>query len=57
MLELIYHGDHIRCRLAVHGNDDFIVKMPNSSATAALTVGAATTVGWRTEDCRALDAA
>ena len=40
VLELIYHGDHIRCRLAVHGNDDFIVKMPNSRLDRALTVGA-----------------
>ena len=37
MLELIYHGDHIRCRLAVHGNDDFIVKVPNSRANPTLT--------------------
>ena len=57
VLELIYHGDHIRCRLQVHGNDDFIVKVPNSRANPTLQVGAATTVGWRTEDCRALDAA
>ena len=57
VLELIYHGDHIRCRLVVHGNGDFIVKVPNSKANATLKVGAGTTVGWRTDDCRALDAA
>ena len=31
VLELIYLGDHIRCPAArSHGNDDFIVKVPNS---------------------------
>jgi putative spermidine/putrescine transport system ATP-binding protein len=57
VVELIYHGDHIRCRMAVDGNDEFIVKMPNSHAHAVLSVGAETNVGWATEDCRALDAA
>jgi len=28
--ELIYLGDHIRTRVSVCGNDDFIVKVPNS---------------------------
>ncbi|MCB1354268.1 MAG: ABC transporter ATP-binding protein [Rhodobacteraceae bacterium] len=55
--ELIYLGDHIRCRMNVAGRDDFIVKIPNSSAHAALRVGVETNVGWLTEDCRALDAA
>ena len=31
VLELIYHGDHIRCRMEVHGNRDFIVKVPNAA--------------------------
>ena len=29
--ELIYLGDHIRCRMTVAGNDDFIVKVPNTA--------------------------
>ena len=54
--ELIYLGDHIRCRLNVHGNDDFIVKLPNSGiASQELSVGQRTTISWRTEDARALD--
>jgi putative spermidine/putrescine transport system ATP-binding protein len=53
--ELIYLGDHIRCRMEVSGHDDFIVKVPNSHAHAALKVGEETPVGWVTEDCRALD--
>jgi len=57
VVELIYLGDHIRCRMEVAGHDDFIVKVPNSHAHAALKVGEETRVGWHTDDCRALDAA
>ena len=28
--ELIYLGDHVRSRLRLLGNDEFIVKVPNS---------------------------
>lgn len=55
--ELIYLGDHIRCRMDVAGNDEFIVKVPNSSGHKHLSVGETATVSWQTEDCRALDAA
>ncbi len=55
VLELIYLGDHIRCRLDVLGNKDFIVKMPNASEHATLRVGETTQVSWLSEDCRALD--
>ena len=55
--ELIYLGDHIRCRMSVLGHDDFIVKVPNTADHARLAEGETTTVGWLTEDCRALDAA
>jgi putative spermidine/putrescine transport system ATP-binding protein len=56
VVELIYLGDHIRCRMEVADNDQFIVKIPNSHAHAALKVGVVTPVGWETDDCRALDA-
>ncbi|MEM7544377.1 MAG: ABC transporter ATP-binding protein [Pseudomonadota bacterium] len=56
VMELIYLGDHIRCRLSVAGNDDFIVKVPNAAGHKHLTAGEDTTVSWMTEDCRALDA-
>ena len=55
VVELIYLGDHIRCRMEVGDSDEFIVKVPNSHAHAALKVGEVTPVGWVTEDCRALD--
>ncbi len=54
--ELIYLGDHIRCRMAVSGHDDFIVKVPNAAGHKHLVVGEQTTVSWSVEDCRALDA-
>ena len=53
--ELIYLGDHIRCRMKVESNDNFIVKVPNAEGYQKLSVGQSTTVGWGIEDCRALD--
>ena len=55
--ELIYLGDHIRCRMSLMGLSDFIVKVPNTAGQTPLAEGETATVGWRTEDCRALDAA
>ena len=54
--ELIYLGDHIRCRMEVAGNPEFIVKVPNAAGHTQLQVGSTATVSWMTEDCRALDA-
>ncbi len=53
--ELIYLGDHIRCRMNVAGDDQFIVKVPNTSGQLGLEIGAALKIGWRNDDCRALD--
>jgi putative spermidine/putrescine transport system ATP-binding protein len=53
--ELIYLGDHIRARLALCGQEEFIVKVPNSSTHSHLVEGETTTVGWQSSDCRALD--
>ena len=55
--ELIYLGDHIRVRMEVLGNNDFVVKVPNSSAHATLKVGETANLAWAADDCRALDAA
>jgi putative spermidine/putrescine transport system ATP-binding protein len=54
--ELIYLGDHIRARLELCGQDEFIVKVPNSSHHTQLKEGETVKVGWQVEDCRALDA-
>jgi putative spermidine/putrescine transport system ATP-binding protein len=56
VLELIYLGDHIRCRLDVHGNDEFVVKVPNSAGHEHLSVGEVAKINWAPEDARALDA-
>jgi putative spermidine/putrescine transport system ATP-binding protein len=53
--ELIYLGDHVRARLDVAGQTDFIVKIPNTSGTDVINRGEAVTVGWMAQDCRALD--
>ena len=53
--ELIYLGDHIRVRMDVCGNDEFVLKMPNDSHARRLKVGERVNVGWVKEDCRALD--
>ncbi len=53
--ELIYLGDHIRTRMNVCGHNEFIVKIPNSTAHDQLREGETVKVGWKMEDCRALD--
>ena len=55
VLELIYLGDHIRSRMEVHGDSDFIVKVANAAKVDHLKVGETTQVGWAADDCRALD--
>jgi len=54
--ELIYLGDHIRTRLALCGQEDFIVKVQNAARHSHLSEGETVQVGWHVEDCRALDA-
>ena len=53
--ELIYLGDHLRTRINVCGNDDFIVKVPNAAGRLKISKGEKVNVGWTFEDCRALD--
>ncbi len=55
--ELIYHGDHTRVRLEVCGSREFLVKLPHVHGRPAIAQGDAITIGWRSADCRALDAA
>ena len=53
--EVIYHGDHTRVRLDLLGNKDFILKIQNSSARMDIKPGNELTIGWNSQDCRALD--
>ncbi|MGB1236621.1 MAG: ABC transporter ATP-binding protein [Pseudomonadales bacterium] len=54
--ELIYHGDHTRTRVSVAGTEDFVIKVPNTHNQQHMTKGESITIGWQTDDCRALDA-
>ncbi|HUR43344.1 MAG TPA: ABC transporter ATP-binding protein, partial [Aestuariivirga sp.] len=49
--ELIYLGDHVRTRLTVAGQPDFIVKIPNTTERPALEKGMKVKVGFAAEDC------
>jgi putative spermidine/putrescine transport system ATP-binding protein len=53
--ELIYLGDHVRARMAVLGEAEFVVKVGVTNLGRVLTPGAEVQVGWSSRDCRALD--
>ncbi len=53
--ELIYLGDHIRVRVSLGGNDEFVVKVPNATGERRIKRGEKLKLGWSKEDCRALD--
>jgi len=53
--EVIYHGDHTRVRINILGNNQFILKVPNSSANMDIKLGKDIKIGWNSEDARALD--
>ena len=48
-------GDHIRVRMNVADNDEFIVKVRNHGDLSSLAEGAKRKIGWMSEDCKALD--
>ena len=56
VLETIYHGDHLRVRLALLGHEDFVVKLANRQDQMRLAPGQKVKVSWAATDCRALDA-
>jgi len=51
--ELIYHGDHIRLRVATCGCTDIRIKVPAHTGVTPAP-GGEIAIGWRQEDCRAL---
>jgi len=55
LMEKIYLGDHVRFRFQLLGSDEFVVKVPNSGRYAGMNLNDDIAVGWRTEDCHALD--
>ncbi|MFN3144788.1 MAG: ABC transporter ATP-binding protein [Paracoccaceae bacterium] len=56
VLEFIYMGDIYRTRLRVAGRDDFIIKTRNAPDQRRMQPGEKIEIGWRPQDCRALDA-
>ncbi len=56
IVDLIYHGDHLRTRLDLLGQNDFVVKTPNTSDTRNMVIGQTIKVGWKSVDCHALEA-
>lgn len=54
--EVIYMGDHLRTRINVAGNREFVVKTPNASGVRPHKRNDRIRVGWKIDDCRALDA-
>ena len=55
--DISFLGDHLRVRLEVCGNADFIAKIPNIVGHGGILPGDTVRIGWGTLDCRALDAA
>jgi putative spermidine/putrescine transport system ATP-binding protein len=51
--EIIYLGDHVRARVALPGNEQFMVKRPISEAHLLPSIGTAVDVTWAPEHCRA----
>ncbi|ETF04524.1 spermidine/putrescine ABC transporter ATP-binding protein [Advenella kashmirensis W13003] len=53
--EVIYLGDHVRVRLAINGDPDFVVKQPVSQLRRNIAVGETVELGWNHEFVRLLD--
>jgi putative spermidine/putrescine transport system ATP-binding protein len=51
--EVIYLGDHVRLRVDLSGNGEFMVKRPISETHALPAVGDAVALAWAPEHCRA----
>jgi putative spermidine/putrescine transport system ATP-binding protein len=52
--ELVYCGDHHRVHLKLGHGDDIIVKVPNTQHHDLPSLGSATAVAWRHDDCKIL---
>ncbi len=55
VVQSVYVGDHIRLVARAAGGIDFVIKLVNTPSLPALSPGAAIRLGWRSEDCLALD--
>jgi putative spermidine/putrescine transport system ATP-binding protein len=53
--DITYLGDHLRLRVLAFGDRELVTKLPNASSKRAVAVGDSIRIGWRAEDCHALD--
>ena len=54
--DISFLGDHLRVRLDVCGNTEFIAKIPNIVGHGGILPGDRVRIGWGALDCRALEA-
>ena len=52
--DILFIGDHLRLRLNLCGNPNFVVKIQNVIGHSAVLAGDRVRVGWSVMDCRAL---
>ena len=52
---MVFMGDYFRTELDIGADRNFVVKVPNSFDVRPPTIGDLVRIGWRAEDCRALD--
>lgn len=52
--DILFIGDHLRLRLNLCGNRNFVVKIQNIAGHSAVLEGDRVRVGWSVMDCRAL---
>ena len=52
--DILFVGDHLRMRVKVCGNSNFIIKLPNIAGHGAVLKGDRVRIGWGIMDCRAL---
>ncbi len=53
VLDITYHGDHRRIRLALGGETELVVKRPSAAGLAGLAVGQPAAVAWQPGHARA----
>ena len=53
--DVTYLGDHLRLRVTAFGDQELVMKLPNASRERSVVQGDAIRIGWRAEDCHALD--
>lgn len=53
--DVTYLGDHLRVRMTAFGEQQIVVKVPNASKHRVVGADLDVQIGWRAEDCHALD--